>query len=127
MIAIWVHSILSTIDTSTTVHLVELGPGRATLMHDVLQTLKRLKVLPPKMSVHLVEVSTSLRELQKNRLGDSITKPELGSLPTQWHDTIQSIPNDGTVIFIAHEFFDALPVYQFQVRKFLNIINKIVH
>jgi NADH dehydrogenase [ubiquinone] 1 alpha subcomplex assembly factor 7 len=118
MIAIWVHSILSAVDSSTTIHLVELGPGRATLMHDVLQTLKRLKVLPPKMSVHLVEVSTSLRELQKNRLGDSTTKIELGSLPIQWHDTIQSIPNDGTVVFIAHEFFDALPVYQFQVATF---------
>lgn len=109
---------------------MELGPGRATLMKDLLNTLTKLKLIPSDMNVHLVEISTGLKELQKEILGKEVTKPEFGSVPINWHEDLSTLPtqgkklylesliHEGPLIFIAHEFFDALPVFQFEVLLF---------
>jgi NADH dehydrogenase [ubiquinone] 1 alpha subcomplex assembly factor 7 len=86
--------------------LVELGPGRGTLMADMLRTLR--KAAPPMaaaLSVHLVETSPRLREIQRHTLGDGVS----------WHDRLDSVP-DQPMILVANEFFDALPIRQFEKR-----------
>ena len=35
-------------------------------------------------------------------------------LQVRWHRSLEEVPKDAPAIFIAHEFFDALPVHQFQ-------------
>ncbi len=87
--------------------LVELGPGRGTLMADALRAIAQVAapfraVLRP----HLVEASPALRQAQRARLGDAIAA---------WHDDIASLP-PGPAIILGNEFLDALPIRQF-VRR----------
>ena len=86
--------------------LAELGPGRGTLMADVLRAARALPAFRAAVEVHLVEVSPALRARQAEALGDAD--------PT-WHDTADGLP-DAPLFALANEFFDALPVRQF-VRR----------
>lgn len=77
---------------------VELGPGRGTLSTDALRAMKRAGLEPP---VHLVETSPTLRARQKDAVPQAV-----------WHDEVSSLPEDGALIVVANEFFDALPIRQ---------------
>ena len=83
--------------------LAELGPGRGTLMADVLRATRAVPGFHDAMSVHLIETSPTLRAAQTNTVGH----------PVQHHDTLQSLP-EKPLFLIANEFFDALPIRQFQ-------------
>ena len=87
--------------------LVELGPGRGTLMADALRAIgSAMPDCRRAMHLHLVEQSPALRDAQAQRLGRA--DPE-------WHDTPETLP-PGPAIFLANEFFDALPIRQFLRR-----------
>ena len=86
------------------VSLAELGPGRGTLMADALRAAAALPPFRAALSVHLVETSPRLREVQRARLPHAI-----------WHDSAATLP-DGPLIVLANEFLDALPIRQF-VRR----------
>jgi SAM-dependent MidA family methyltransferase len=84
--------------------LAEPGPGRGTLMADILRATRGVPGFHDAMRVHLVETSAALRDVQARTLDrDDIT----------WHDTVADLP-DGPLYLVANEFFDALPVRQFQ-------------
>lgn len=89
------------------VALVELGPGRGTLMSDVLRAARLLPAFREAVSVHLVERSCPLRAIQARTLAESGITP-------RWHDDIAELPHDRPLIIVANEFFDALPVRQCQ-------------
>ncbi|ETX13599.1 ATP synthase subunit beta [Roseivivax halodurans JCM 10272] len=84
--------------------LAELGPGRGTLMADILRATARVPGFHDAISVHLVEASPALRARQAETLADHS--------PT-WHDTVSSLP-EAPLLVVANEFFDALPIRQFQ-------------
>jgi SAM-dependent MidA family methyltransferase len=84
--------------------LVELGPGRGTLMADILRIAKLDTQFMSAVSVHLVETSQVLRTKQ------SETLTPLGIKPTH-HAALGTLP-DGPALFVANEFFDALPTNQ---------------
>jgi NADH dehydrogenase [ubiquinone] 1 alpha subcomplex assembly factor 7 len=86
---------------SPQVVLVELGPGRGTLMADALRVLARLPGFAEKVDVALVETSPALRTAQAARVSAA------------WFDRLEDVPDDRPLIVIANEFFDALPVRQF--------------
>jgi SAM-dependent MidA family methyltransferase len=104
LIGAWAANVWQQMGSPPKAHLVELGPGRGTLMADLLRVAKTLPAFRAALSVHLVEISPALRGAQQRTLGD-----EMG---VQWHEGIQGIPG-GPAIFIANEFIDALPVHQF--------------
>lgn len=85
--------------------LVELGPGRGTLMADALRAVRGLPGLLNGLRVHLVETSPALRKAQRARLAPS-------GVPLHWHDRLDDVP-DGPTLLVANEFFDALPIRQF--------------
>ncbi|KAJ7145109.1 S-adenosyl-L-methionine-dependent methyltransferase [Mycena crocata] len=91
------------------IRIVELGPGRGTLMHDVLRVVAQFGKDRIR-GVHLVETSPALRALQKNRLSPSILKSRC---TLEWHDSVDQISpsTDEYTMVIAHEFFDALPFH----------------
>ncbi|EWC46856.1 hypothetical protein DRE_03868 [Drechslerella stenobrocha 248] len=110
------------------VALVELGPGKGTLMDDVLRTISKFKDLAECISgVHLVEASRPLREVQLSRLcgeesrshwkeiAPSGSAKHIGA-PVNWYDDVREVPvgSDEVPFFLAHEFFDALPINAFQ-------------
>jgi NADH dehydrogenase [ubiquinone] 1 alpha subcomplex assembly factor 7 len=84
------------------VALVELGPGRGTLMADALRATARAPGWRAAFELHLVETSPPLRRLQAESL--SAYKPT-------WHESIATIP-DRPLLLVANEFFDAMPIRQ---------------
>lgn len=83
--------------------LCELGPGRGTLMADALRAARIAPDFLSAMQLHLVETSLALRQCQRAGIGRAIT----------WHDTVADLPPLPALI-VANEFFDALPIRQFQ-------------
>ncbi|WP_233192790.1 class I SAM-dependent methyltransferase [Acidimangrovimonas sediminis] len=83
--------------------LAELGPGRGTLMADILRATRGVPGFHAAMKLHLVEASPRLRAVQAKALA--------GQAPT-WHDGVETLP-DLPLYLIANEFFDALPIRQF--------------
>ncbi|KAF3059830.1 NADH dehydrogenase [ubiquinone] complex I, assembly factor 7 [Daldinia childiae] len=111
------------------VELIEVGPGRGTLMDDMLRTIRNFKDMASSIdTIYMVEASVELRTAQKNLLcgKDAVmTESEIGwhstskynGLPIVWTDSIKAIPQDSskTPFIVAHEFFDALPIHAFQL------------
>ena len=83
--------------------LAELGPGRGTLMADILRATARVPGFQAAAQVTLVEASLSLREVQRETLrGAEVT----------WAESAADLP-DAPLFLVANEFFDALPIRQF--------------
>lgn len=82
--------------------LVELGPGRGTLMADALRAASYAQGFMDAVQVHLVETSPTLRDLQKRAIPQA-----------QWHDNVATLPALPAIV-LANEFFDALPVAQYR-------------
>ncbi|KAB7647830.1 class I SAM-dependent methyltransferase [Polymorphobacter fuscus] len=80
--------------------LVELGPGRGTLMADAQRVLARLPGFGAAVPLALVETSPVLRQTQQRQLAG------------EWFDRVEDLPDDRPLIVIANEFFDALPIRQ---------------
>ncbi len=84
--------------------LAEAGPGRGTLMADALRATQAVPGFHDALSLHLIEASPALRRVQQDTLSAwSVT----------WHDAVATLP-DLPLFLIANEFFDALPIHQFQ-------------
>lgn len=109
LIGAWCATVWQDMGTPTPFHLVELGPGRGTLMADALRATKSVSGFRDAARVHLIEMSPVLREKQKITLANL----PIGSTDPYWHRDLSQVP-DGPTIIIANEFFDALPVRQFQ-------------
>ena len=84
--------------------LAELGPGRGTLMQDALRAAAALPGFLAAARIWLVESSPVLRTRQAAALGKHAPR---------WADTVAALPA-GPAIVLANEFFDALPIRQFQ-------------
>jgi NADH dehydrogenase [ubiquinone] 1 alpha subcomplex assembly factor 7 len=82
--------------------VVELGPGRGTLLADILRATQRIEGFHDNIGLHLVETGERLRAVQAERLA--------GFAPT-WHADLAEVPR-GPMLLVANEFFDALPVQQ---------------
>ncbi|MET4702151.1 NADH dehydrogenase [ubiquinone] 1 alpha subcomplex assembly factor 7 [Constrictibacter sp. MBR-5] len=87
------------------VALVELGPGRGTLMSDALRAARGVPGFLAALSVHLVETSPPLRAAQRATLATV-------EVPVAWHDGVESVP-PAPMLLLANEFLDALPIRQF--------------
>mmetsp|Transcript_23464 Transcript_23464/g.41239 ORF Transcript_23464/g.41239 Transcript_23464/m.41239 type:complete len:354 (-) Transcript_23464:958-2019(-) len=84
--------------------LAELGPGRGTLMADILRATRAVPGFHAAAQVTLVEASPVLQVQQAKTLsGWNVT----------WSRTIDDL-SQGPLWFVANEFFDALPIHQFE-------------
>ncbi|MGE3875537.1 MAG: class I SAM-dependent methyltransferase [Parvibaculaceae bacterium] len=103
LVGIWCAAAFQALGAPRQFNLIELGPGRGTLMSDMLRAARVMPGFREAAQIHLVETSPTLRKLQARKLGDTAA----------WHETIDGVP-DGPSITIANEFFDALPVRQYE-------------
>lgn len=88
------------------VRIVEIGPGRGTLMADALRVIARLAPeLYANATIHMVETSERLRAEQRQTLVRIKQR-------ISWHGAFEEIPA-GFTLMIANELFDAIPVRQF--------------
>ncbi|WP_300532561.1 SAM-dependent methyltransferase [Maricaulis sp.] len=86
------------------VHLIELGPGRGTMMSDILRTARALPGFLEAAQVTLIEASAALKSVQAQTLGPS--GAQIG-----WADRLEAVA-PGPSIIIGNEFLDCLPVRQ---------------
>ena len=105
LIGAWAVAVWRQMGSPARVNLVELGPGRGTLMADALRAAKAAPDFLSAVAIHLVETSPALRATQESNLA-----PRNGSIT--WHHRIEDVP-EGPLIGIANEFVDALPIDQF--------------
>ena len=104
LIGLWMAAVWQQMGTPENVRVVELGPGRGTLMVDALRAAKTVRNFYTAIVLHLVEISPKLQALQQQKL-------EILGEPVLWHSTLTDVPA-GPAIIIANEFVDALPVHQ---------------
>lgn len=114
-LGIWVLSEWQKMGHPAPMQLVELGPGKGTLMSDILRTIGQLSPESlTNISVHLVELSPSMRREQELALGsDEDTNTSKFGPSLHWYESLLDVPR-GFSFFLAHEFFDALPVHKLQ-------------
>ena len=103
LLGLWAASVWKSMGSPVSLHLVELGPGRGTMMSDALRALRVVPPLYQSLSVHLVEINPVLREKQRATLN--------GVRNINWYNNIDEVP-DGPTIILANEYFDALPIHQ---------------
>ncbi len=109
LIGLWAAETWMQMGQPEAIKLVELGPGRGTLMNDALRACKAVPQFMQSLSVHMVEVNEVLRLKQKEILSSH-------DVEVYHHSSVREI-GDGPAIIIANEFFDALPVKQLQWSK----------
>ncbi|XP_063366213.1 protein arginine methyltransferase NDUFAF7 homolog, mitochondrial isoform X2 [Cydia amplana] len=104
--------------------IVELGPGKGTLMSDVLRVLHRLGYKPKDLSIHLVEISDTMQTVQAHQLcashkGCDVDSPHYcegettSGIKVYWYYDLKKVPCNFSW-YIAHEFFDVLPIHKFE-------------
>uniref|UniRef100_A0A3B3D267 Protein arginine methyltransferase NDUFAF7 n=1 Tax=Oryzias melastigma TaxID=30732 RepID=A0A3B3D267_ORYME len=126
LIGVWIISEWMGAGRPQQLQLVELGPGKGSLAADILRAFSQLKsvVDGASVSLHLVEVSPALSLIQAQKLtgrqewpnsdGPVYLRGETpAGLPVSWYRRLEDVPS-GFSIFVAHEFFDALPIHKFQ-------------
>ena len=104
LIGVWMVAVWQQMGSPENVRVVELGPGRGTLMNDALRAAKVVGDFHAALVVHLVEISPKLQQAQEQLL-------EGLGVPILWHSALAEVPS-GPVIIIANEFIDALPAHQ---------------
>ena len=106
LIGAWIASAWLELGRPRPFRLVEIGPGRGTLMADMLRTLKRgAPSCLAAASIHLVETSEALAAIQAATL-------QPFDLPIRRHRNLAEVPG-GPAIIVANELFDAIAIRQF--------------
>jgi len=107
ILGLWAATVWAGLGRPDPVLLVELGPGRGTLMADALRaTTKVTPDFRAALRLHLVETSPTLRAAQEALLPEAT-----------WHEAFEEVPS-GPLLLLANEFLDALPIRQFVHRPF---------
>ena len=120
MIGTWILNVCGKLYFND-INLLELGPGKGSLMNDILRVLNNSKN-KIQINVHLLEVSDKLKMFQKKKL-------DKFNIQKIWYDNIFNIKknlNKKPIIIISNEFFDCFPIKQYKYNKTKNKFNEIV-
>lgn len=113
LIGVWCVHCWKGLNSPSKLNIIELGPGKGTLMSDLLRSTAVFPGFQEALSIHCVEASPLLRQCQ-----ESAFKQLRKNYSLQWHSSIDSLPLDGApTLVLGQEFLDALPVYQFQYKE----------
>ena len=102
LLGAWMADLWDRMGRPTPFCLAELGPGRGTLMADMLRATTALPEFADAAQVHFVETSDNLREQQRAAVPHA-----------HWHDKVIDLP-PLPCLLVANEFFDALPIAQYR-------------
>lgn len=108
LIGLWCAVVWQQMGTPASLRLIELGPGRGTLMRDALRAARLVPAFRAALHIELVETNETLKQLQRAALCDE-------ELPLEWSSKLA--PRSGATIVIANEFLDTLPADQFVWRN----------
>ncbi|PBB38554.1 class I SAM-dependent methyltransferase [Mesorhizobium sp. WSM3868] len=106
LVAVWLYQAWQGAGRPLPATFAEIGPGRGTLMKDMLRTWSRLDpALAAEASFAMIETSPRLAEIQKETLAGQ-------NSALSWHQTIDTLPQQPLFI-VGNELFDAVPIRQF--------------
>ncbi|RED54299.1 class I SAM-dependent methyltransferase [Aestuariispira insulae] len=108
LLGLWLVECWKQRDCPGNITLVELGPGRGTLMADMLRAARMAPDFLEALTIHLVETSPVLRGHQEKTLKNHTVT---------WHDSMDSVPQEGVLFAVANELFDALPIHQLMMTE----------
>jgi len=146
LLGAWLLQVWLSLGAPARVALVELGPGKGTLLSDALRCAQQaLPSFFQSAELHLVEQSERMRSKQRQALGTAFVTPvnaaahsstsesisesdsdlqgsgveqgassNFGNCSVTWHNSLATVPRGVPSLMLAHEFFDALPVHQFE-------------
>ncbi len=133
MTAVWLLNEWQRYGCPKPFRVVEFGPGRGTLASDIARVLSQFTHSKDVTSLHLIEVSPHLTQIQEQTLCGTVSLIEKhdnamhgkhrslskDGIPVTWYKSLDQMPvKPGFTAFIAHEFFDALPIHKFVVIIF---------
>jgi len=106
MIGLWTAVVWQALGQPDPLNVVELGPGRGTLMADALRAAYAMEDFDDAARLWLIETSPALREKQKVAMTPTLMMPA-------WRDRFEEV-GSGPLVVIGNEFFDALPIHQYE-------------
>ncbi|KAF6161412.1 hypothetical protein GIB67_009291 [Kingdonia uniflora] len=103
MVGIWTMCLWEQMGQPEKVNLIELGPGRGTLMADLLRGASKFEKFAKSLDIHMVECSPTLKKLQYSALkcthgdvtgsnGYEKTVTTFSGTPVSWHATLEQVP-----------------------------------
>mgnify|MGYP001188271020 CR=1 FL=1 len=107
MIAIWVVSFWESLKCPKKFNLIELGAGNGEMIKQINKTFDKFPLLKDSCKINILEKSNHLKKIQKKKLKN---------LNIRWLKNLNELSNVPN-IFVANEFFDALPIKQFIKKK----------
>ncbi len=105
LLGLWSVDMWQKLGSPSAFNLIEFGPGRGTLMADALRAAKLVPAFGEAAKIVFLETSPALRTEQKKRVPNAA-----------WINSVDALP-EGPCLILANEFFDALPIKQFQKTK----------
>ncbi len=109
LIGLWCAVVWQQMGAPASVRLIELGPGRGTLMRDTLRAARADPAFRAALDVGLIESNATLEAMQRASLAGE-------DVPIRWSADIASGESPAPTIVIANEFLDTLPVAQWVFR-----------
>ena len=107
MLFVWVYNSWESLGKPARFNLVELGGGKGTLLHGIMQNLRKFPDIAEALfEIHIVEISEILKESQLQLL-TQFNKAII------YHHNFSELAGGLPIILIANEFFDALPIHQY--------------
>ena len=107
IIAVWIISTWQVLGKPKTLNIVELGPGDGELTKVLLKVFEKFPKFNAAKKIYLYEASNFLKDLQKKNINNN---------DVRWIKNFKNI-NKGPVVFFGNEFFDAIPIKQFENKK----------
>lgn len=107
LIGVWCYAAWHAMGRPAKVALVEAGPGKGTLLGDMLRAARRFPDLAGAVDIHLIEASAAMIERQHKVIADSHFDAR-----AHWHASISELPELPTIL-VANEFLDVLPIRQY--------------
>lgn len=102
LLGLWAADVWRAMGSPPTLQLIELGPGRAVMMADMLRAARAVPGFADALQINLVEASPVLRGEQRQRLA---------GWPVRWLDDLRDAPAGATLI-IANEYLDCMNIHQ---------------
>ncbi len=102
LLGLWCVDMWQKLGSPASFNLIEFGPGRGTLMADAVRAAKLMPAFGSAVTITFLETSPTLRAAQKKNVPGA-----------NWIDTVKDLPQ-GPSLILANEFYDALPIRQFQ-------------
>ncbi len=108
MIGVWMALCWQRLGSPSSFALLECGPGRGTLMADLMRGTKSVPGFHKAAHIYLMEISPVLKDKQADALED---------YDVRWIEDLNKLPPGLPVLCVANEFFDALPIRQYTRQR----------